>query len=120
MPSDLMIAALTQRLERLEVLTTQQGARIVEQDALIAKQRAENAELREELKEWRSGVRIRARQKQRRRVRRAKEARDAAESSKAVGTRWGSFTTGPLLVPVRAPEVSGTLTGMWFMDVYSV
>ncbi len=73
-----MIAALTQRLERLEALTAQQSIRITEQAAIIEEQAAE-------LKEWRSGVRIRGKRKQRRRrVRGAKEARDAAEKGEVL------------------------------------
>jgi len=81
MASDLLNAAQLQRLERLEVLVQQLSDQLAERDA-------ENAELRAELKEWRSGLRIRGKQKpRRRRVRGAKEARDAAEKGEEVGKR---------------------------------
>ena len=73
MSSDLLISAMTKRIERLEGLVAQQSDLIAEQQV--------------ELKEWRSGVRIRGKQRKRRRVRGARDAREAAEKGEEVGNR---------------------------------
>ena len=87
MASELLNAAQLQRLERLEVLVEHLNAQLAERDA-------ENAALRAELKEWCSGVRIRGKQRKRRRVRGARDAHEAAEKGEEVGNRRSGRKTG--------------------------
>ncbi|MEL6343838.1 MAG: IS66 family transposase [Myxococcota bacterium] len=80
MSSDQVTAALFQRIERLEALVTQQAAQIVE--------------LETELKEWRSGIRVRGKQRKRRRVRGARDAKDAQKKGEDVGKRGAGRKDG--------------------------